>query len=217
MKNKVQIGIALGIMCVLLVSAIIVQLNTIEEATKIVGTSFAEQGLKEEVLRWKEIYERSYKDLENKEKELEKARTESTKENARLTELRKQVDKANKLLGTTELTGEGIIVTLKDNDISTVKELGMNISRALVHEEDLRQIINELKNTGAEAISINGQRIVPTTAIVCSGAIVTVNGVKINAPFEISAIGDFYTLNGIRRRRRIFRNTKRRRNNSINN
>ena len=70
MKNKVQIGIALGIMCVLLVSAIIVQLNTIEEATKIVGTSFAEQGLKEEVLRWKEIYERSYKDLENKEKEL---------------------------------------------------------------------------------------------------------------------------------------------------
>jgi uncharacterized protein YlxW (UPF0749 family) len=209
LKNKMQIGIAIGIMCAILISSIIVQLNTIEEAKKIVGTSYAEQGLKDEVLRWKENYEKAYKELENKEEELEKAREETTKENSRLTELREELDKANKLLGLTELTGEGIVVTLKDDETTSSKELGMSITRALVHEEDIRQIVNELKNTGAEAISINGQRIVPTTAIVCSGAIITVNGVKINAPFEIRAIGDYYLLHGIERRRRIYRDIKR--------
>ena len=69
MKNKMQIAIALGLMCVLLVTAIMMQLNTIEEAKKIVGTSYAEQGLKDEVLRWKESYEREYRELENKENE----------------------------------------------------------------------------------------------------------------------------------------------------
>ena len=201
MKNKMQIAIALGLMCVLLVTAIMMQLNTIEEAKKIVGTSYAEQGLKDEVLRWKESYEREY-------------REESTKENTRLTELREQVAKASKLLGTTELTGEGLIVTLRDNDTSSSKELGIDKNIALIHDEDIRLMLNELKNAGAEAISINGQRIMSTTSIVCSGAIITVNGVKMNAPFEIKVIGDYYTLNSISRRGRICRNIKRRRKRS---
>ena len=66
MKNKAQIATALGLMCIILVSSIMIQLNTIKEATKIVGTSYAEQGLKDEVLRQKESYERLYKDFENK-------------------------------------------------------------------------------------------------------------------------------------------------------
>ena len=61
-----------------------------------------------------------------------------------------------------------------------------------MHDEDLRQIVNELKNTGAEAISINGQRIVLTTAITCSD-------IKLNSPFEIKAIGNTATLSGITR------------------
>lgn len=210
MKNKIQIGIALGIMCVILVSAIMIQLNTIEEAKKIVGTSYAQQGLKDEVLRWKESYEREYKELENKEKELEKVREEATKENTRLTELKEEVAKANKLLGLTELTGAGIVVTLRDDETTTSKELGVDKAIALIHDEDIRLLLNELKNSGAEAISINGQRIMPTTSIVCSGAIITVNGVKMNAPFEIRAIGDYYLLNAISRRRWTCRNIKRR-------
>lgn len=73
----------------------------------------------------------------------------------------------------------------------------------MVHDEDLRRIINEMKNSGAEAISINDQRIVATTAIVCSGAVATVNGVKLNSPFEIKAIGNKASLSAITRVRRI--------------
>lgn len=199
MKNKMQIAVALGLMCILLTSAIVIQLNTIEEATKIVGTSYAEDELKGEVLRSKEEYERAYKLLQDKEKELENARQESTQENSRLLELQKELENANKFLGLTELTGEGIILTIRDNDGSGGKELSGDLNEALVHDEDLRQVINELKNSGAEAISINGQRIVSTTAITCSGAIVTINGVKVNSPFEIRAIGKVSTLSGIER------------------
>ncbi len=213
MKNKTQIGIALGLMCILLTSAIAIQLNTIEEARKIVGSYYAEQGLKEEVLKWKENTERLYKDLENKEKELERARQESTKENGRLKELQEEIEQANDLLGLTELKGKGIILTLRDSDITSPKELGLGINKALVHDEDLRQIINDIKNSGAEAISINGQRIVSNTAITCAGAIITVNGVKLSSPFEIKAIGDVYSLSAITRPRRISINNGRRRNN----
>ena len=66
----------------------------------------------------------------------------------------------------------------------------------MVHNIDLVELINELKNTGAEAISINGQRITSATAIVCSGAIVTINDVKVSSPFEIRAIGKITTLVG---------------------
>ena len=186
-------------MCIVLTGGISVQLKTIKEATKAVGSSLVESELKEEVLRWKEDYENIYEELENKELELEKARQESTRENGRLKELQQELDETNRLLGLTEVTGEGIVLTVKDNDGTTLKELGLDLNQALVHDEDLRQLVNELKNSGAEAISINGQRIMSTTAINCSGAVVTINNIKINSPFEIRAIGNVYSLGGIKR------------------
>lgn len=196
MKNKMQVAVAIGLMCMLLTGAIVIQLNTIKEATAIVGSPYAESELKEEVLRWKEEYEKIYKELEKKEEELERARQDSTQENSRLIELQQELDELNKFLGLTEISGSGVILTLKDNE---GVEGNSDANVALVHDEDLRQIINELKNAGAEAISVNGQRIVFTTAINCSGAIVTINGIKINSPFEIRAIGNDASLYGITR------------------
>ena len=59
----------------------------------------------------------------------------------------------------------------------------------IVHDLDLLEVVNELFNAGAEAVSINGQRIISTTAINCSGNIVKVNDEKLGVPFEIKAIG----------------------------
>ena len=56
-----------------------------------------------------------------------------------------------------------------------------------------------MKNAGAEAISINDQRIVTTSAIECDGNVIKINGVKIGAPFEIKAIGFPETLINIDR------------------
>lgn len=204
MVNKTQIGIAIGLMCILLTSAIVIQLNTIKEATKIVGTSYAESELKEEVLIWKESYERIYRDLENKERELETVRQESTKENSRLKELQNELEEINKRLGLTEVTGSGMILTVKDNDTINTKEPSVDPSEIIVHAEDLIELVNEFKNAGGEAISINGQRIVGATSISCSGTVITINDAKLNSPFEIRVIGYLPSLRTIKRPRRIF-------------
>lgn len=88
--------------------------------------------------------------------------------------------------GLTAVSGAGVHVTM--NDSSGSKSGDMNAY--LVHAEDLLSVVNELNGAGAEAISINGQRMVAGSAITCSGSIVTVNGVRVAAPFEILAVGD---------------------------
>ena len=59
-----------------------------------------------------------------------------------------------------------------------------------MHAEDILSVVNELFSAGAEAVSINGQRFVANSSVRCAGSVVNVNGVKIAAPFVISAIGD---------------------------
>ena len=91
------------------------------------------------------------------------------------------------MIGLTEVTGPGVIITLSDSkkDASTV----LNPSALVVHDVDILSVVNELKNAGAEAICINEQRIVPTTSISCGGNIIDINGEKTGAPFVIKAIG----------------------------
>ncbi len=192
MKNKKQIAIAIGAMCALLTTAIVIQLNTIKAATTIVGSTYAEQSLKDEVLKWKENYEALYRNLEEEEGNLEKARQEVTQENGRGTELEENLATLNKLLGLTELTGKGVIVTLSDNKSTTISELSpaIDMNDLIIHDDNLIYTVNELFNAGAEAISINGQRIISTTAITCKGTVISVNGVKLNSPFVINAIGN---------------------------
>lgn len=189
--KKGQIAITLGIMCALLTFAIVLQVNTVNEAVEIVGVQRTENKLRDQVLEWKEKYDNLYSNLEKVEQKLEKTRQEVTRDDSSAKEMEEELKAANLLLGLTEVTGSGVVVTLNDNQNVTSDNIGVydNISRYLIHDEDLRTIVNELKNAGAEAISINGQRIVGTTAITCDGNVILINGEKIGAPFQIKAIG----------------------------
>ena len=103
------------------------------------------------------------------------------------------------LAGTVPVEGPGVIVTLKDNpeisnqkngvDLTTLQVMG-----GIIHDTDLLRVDNELFAAGAEAISINGQRVGPRTAIRCVGPVVNINQVAVSGPFEIQAIGDAATL-----------------------
>ena len=64
----------------------------------------------------------------------------------------------------------------------------------LIHDNDLLSVINELRSAGAEAISLNGERILATSEVRCTGAVVTVNGRRYAAPYVVFAIGDPDTL-----------------------
>ena len=93
----------------------------------------------------------------------------------------------------TALIGEGVTVTLHDSE--KVASKAENPNTYIIHDDDLLRVVNELRAAGAEAISINGQRLTATSEIRCAGPTLSVNNVRSSAPFEICAIGEKKTLN----------------------
>jgi len=103
----------------------------------------------------------------------------------------RELEEVRMRAGLIPVKGPGLIVTL--NDSSRAPDSG-NVNDYIVHEENIRKVVNELYSAGAEAISINGQRLTSISAIRCVGPTVLVNEVKTVPPFEISAIGQSDTL-----------------------
>ena len=184
-----KVAITLGSVCLILTMAIFIQIKTVESITEEEGISLNDNAeLKDEVLRWRQNYKDAYKQLENAEDRLEEVRTQASTSSELDIEVKNQITKNNALLGLTEVQGPGIIIKLDDNREVNADEV-LDINSYLVHEQDLIHIVNELFNAGADAISINGKRIVSTTAILCDGNIIRVNDEIVGAPIEIKAIG----------------------------
>ena len=123
----------------------------------------------------------------------------SSSQNSKWAEImQKDLDVARMMSGSIELQGPGITVILDDNKVAAQKadndKVDPNIF--LIHDEDILKVVNELKAAGAEAISVNNQRIVANSAIRCVGPVITINDVRLAPPFEIKAIGDPATLEG---------------------
>lgn len=186
MKKK-QIAITLGVMCFVLTVAISIQLKTVKNSNSTAAQSFINDGLRDEVLKWKERYDNAYQELLDSEKQLTQIRAQATQNNTTANAKQEQIKENNMLLGTVEVKGNGLEITLADNNAAATGLI--DPSKVLVHYDDLLQVVNALNNAGAEAISINGQRVITTTAITCEGNVIKVNGEKISSPFTIKAIG----------------------------
>lgn len=189
--NKKQY-IIIGIICFVMTVGICVQMNTVKEwntenNTTVSGLSMTENKLRDSVLEEKEKYEKELKSLEKSNLELENLRKLAASDSNEAANIEAQITETNKLLGLTDLSGKGVTIKLDDSKLTEIKNVNMN--DFIVHDLDLVEVVNELFNAGAEAISINGQRVVTSTAINCSGNIVKVNDEKLGVPFEIKAIG----------------------------
>ena len=194
--NRKQIAITLGIMCIVLTFAIAVQIRTTSANNKTALQTLSDNGLRDSVLKWKEKYDNISEDLKKAEKELEQARAKATEHNASALAKEEELKKNNNMLGLTDVTGNGLIIEFRDGKADkSIFGIG-NESQVLVHYTDLLIIVNELKNSGAEAIEINGQRIINTSAITCEGTVIKINGEKIGSPFVIKAIGSQGLLYG---------------------
>lgn len=187
--NKKKISLILGLMCVLLSYGIANQIKTIKGTGSTISTNANENELRDAVLKSKEKYDNLYQKLEEAENELEEERTNATQNNTELTDLENKIKDGNKLSGLSEVTGNGLIITINDNQDIALNTWFADPNLLVVHDIDLISVVNELKNAGAEAISINEQRLVTTSAIECDGNIIKINGEKIGAPFTIKAIG----------------------------
>ena len=111
----------------------------------------------------------------------------SSSSETQLTEQQHQLTQLQIRTGLTALEGPGITITLDDNKNILI---GDDPNRYVIHYENLLFIVNDLRNAGAEAISINGQRIVVSSEIRCVGNVILINTTRLAPPFEISAIGN---------------------------
>lgn len=193
--NKKQIAIALGVMCMILTLILVVQVRTINSANQVVSQTFTSNDLRDQVLKWKERYDYTYSELQSAEKILEQVRQMASENTEGSAEKEEELKRNNVLIGLTDVSGEGVIVTLKDNPSVSTDSTILDPSMVIVHFGDILGIVNELKNAGAEAISINDQRIVSTTSITCEGNVINVNGEKTSSPFVIKAIGSSIYMN----------------------
>ena len=92
-------------------------------------------------------------------------------------------------VGLTPVSGPAVTVTLDDAP-SSVAANGIEPDLLVVHQQDIQAVVNAFWSGGAEAMTIQGQRVISTTAVKCVGNTVVLHGIPYSPPYMISAIGD---------------------------
>lgn len=109
--------------------------------------------------------------------------------------LQKTLTQRQEEFGLTPVEGPGITVTLDDNAIGAQAAApGGDLSLYIIHYENILSIVNDLKEGGAKAISVNGIRLVTNSEIRCVGNTILVNTTRLAPPYEIKAIGNAMEL-----------------------
>lgn len=91
--------------------------------------------------------------------------------------------------GLTALTGPAVSVELTDAPLE-VAPPGVKGDLLVVHQQDIQSVVNAMWAGGAEAMTIQGQRVISTTGIKCVGNTVVLHGIPYAPPYVITAIGD---------------------------
>lgn len=185
-KEQLVMGIIIGLVCIVLICVMFVQFKTVEETDITAIENMKEDELRTTLSEWKTKYEETYEKYEETIATIDEynKKIESSEEASEL--LDKELENSNLIVGNTDIYGEGIIVTLTDNN------------NQVIVAEDLLELINELRYAGAEAISINDVRIINTTDIVEVGnTFIMVGGQRLSSPYVVKAIGNQAYLSSI--------------------
>jgi uncharacterized protein YlxW (UPF0749 family) len=142
-----------------------------------------------------EVLIRANADLQRRVAQLQKDNTQlavsAPSDTARLKLLSKDLANAQFLAGLTDVKGPGVIVTMDDSKLPYPKDSPPGVPPInIIHDTDIGQVVNELKAAGAEAISVNDQRLVAVSPIRCAGPTIFINNTPQTPPYVIKAIGD---------------------------
>ena len=181
-KGKVTMIITVGIACFALACVMFMQFKIVNETDITSIENMRETELRTELASWKSKYEETNQKYEETVKKIEeyKSTSQSNDETEKL--VNEELEQVNMTIGKTDVQGEGIEVTLRDTNNEEV---------ARINGDDLLVIVNALINAGAEAVSINDERIINMSDVVdINEAFIKVNGKRILAPYVIKAIGN---------------------------
>ena len=156
-KGKGIMTITMGLICFVLAYVMFMQFRTIEETNITQIENMRESELSEKLASWKEKYEETSLKLEETNAKLQeyKQKREANEEASEL--LDRELAQAKAIVGLTDVRGNGVIITYTED---TTTESGK------IRDSDLIELVNELKLAGAEAISINDQRITNMSNII---------------------------------------------------
>lgn len=184
-KDKIIISLTVSIICMTLAFVMTVQLRTVSQTDITSIENMREDELNQQADIWKTRYEEIQEKIDEDNQKINeyKQKAQNNQETSGL--LTNELTQMRTTLGTTNIEGEGIVITLKDGEKQ-------------ITSEDLIKLINELKLAGAEAISVNNQRIINLTEIVDVNSYILINGQRETSPFEIKVIGNSkYLISGI--------------------
>lgn len=177
-KSKIIMYTVIGLMSLILVYIMFIQFRIVNE-TDIKGIEFLrETELKEMLAEYKSKYAEVEEELKGTQEKIDEYKQNEKSEEVTLKLLETEIKDAKMKLGLTDVYGEGIVITMQNTEGSTVGY------------SELLTLINELVYAGAEAISINNERIVAMTDLANVGNFVFINGERTTSPFTIKAIGN---------------------------
>ena len=181
-KEKVVVNVTIFLMCIVLTCVMSMQFKTARQTNLTDIKNMNEDELKSEIVVWQKKYNEISKKLENVKGTIEEYQSilQNNQETSKV--LDKELNNLEKLVGVTDVQGDGVVLTLEDNE-----EQGITASTLL-------NLVNELKYAGAEAISINNIRIVNSTDIVDVNYIIQIEGQKISSPYIVKCIGNQESL-----------------------
>lgn len=173
-------ALVFGILCLILTFAITVQLRASSLSESESSQTKITDKLKDEIFRLNDENVKLAEKFQNTTSELDDARNQAAQNDSSSKDTSELIKKYTIVSGKTDVTGQGIIIKYKPSDNEAKADM----------VKDLRDIVNEIKNAGAEAIEINNQRIVGTTAIEMVKNKIEINDTEVSENFIIKAIGD---------------------------
>lgn len=188
MKN-VKAQIAIGIVCLVSGFFVTIQLKSVRKTEVSSYPSQVRLEQTQELLRMeKEKNEVLYKQVMEYKDEIDEYQARVAANSGAVDMLMTDLSRNRLLAGTSSVEGPGIIVTMEDGTTASSGTENENVY--VVHDDDVLRVLNELRAAGAEAISINDQRVVSLSEIRCAGNTISINNSRTAAPFVIKAIGD---------------------------
>ena len=108
--------------------------------------------------------------------------------------IHRQVAELRAPAGFTPVTGPGVTITLSDAPADVINSSTRDIRLLVVHQQDIQAVVNAFWKGGAEAVTIQGERLITSSGIKCEGNAVMIQGQAYPQPYVISAVGDPETL-----------------------
>ena len=187
-KDKLIMTITIGLVCFLLAMTTFMQFKVVQESEQANIDTMQESDLRQELTNWKTKYDETKQKYDELYQTLDSYKQETSTDNKTKETLEEELRALELVLGKTDVEGEGAVITLSEKNEN---ELAKDEEIVSISADDLIYIINSLKDAGAEAISVNNERIVNMTDIVNVGDSIKINSKYLRTTtYTIKVIGN---------------------------